>query len=100
MTPRKIQPDSPDDDAPEADAAWFARARPAAEVLPSLVGEADAASLLAPRRGRPKSAAPKAHVNIRIDVDVLDAFKRTGAGWQTRINHALRAWLEKEKESA
>lgn len=91
MTRRNIRSDIPDDDNPEADAAWFARARPAVEVLPSLVGEADAASPLAPRRGR-----PKAQVNIRLDADVLAAFKRSGAGWQTRINHALRAWLEKE----
>jgi uncharacterized protein (DUF4415 family) len=24
----------------------------------------------------------------------LDAFKETGAGWQTRMNNALRDWLK------
>jgi len=27
---------------------------------------------------------------MRIDADVLEAFKATGQGWQTRINAALR----------
>jgi uncharacterized protein (DUF4415 family) len=27
---------------------------------------------------------------MRVDADVLDAFKATGPGWQTRINAALR----------
>lgn len=31
--------------------------------------------------------------NIRLDPDVLDAFKRRGPGWQTRMNAALREWL-------
>ena len=99
MTPRKPPVEAPDDEAPEADAAWFARARPAEEVLPGLLGEAAAAELLKPRRGRPPSAAPKAHVNIRLDPDVLAAFKRTGAGWQTRMNQALREWLASRQEA-
>lgn len=93
MTLPKLRPDSTDDDAPEADAAWFEKAKPAAEVLPSLFGEEAAAQMLLPRRGRPPLAHPKEHVNIRLDADVLEAFKRTGAGWQTRLNRALREWL-------
>jgi uncharacterized protein (DUF4415 family) len=27
---------------------------------------------------------------MRVDADVLDAFKATGTGWQTRINVLLR----------
>jgi len=27
---------------------------------------------------------------IRLDADVMAAFRRTGAGWQTRINAVLR----------
>ena len=42
------------------------------------------------RRGRPKSANPKEAVNLRLDVDVLEFFRNTGPGWQTRINEALR----------
>ena len=29
-------------------------------------------------------------LNMRADADVLDAFKATGQGWQTRINAVLR----------
>jgi uncharacterized protein (DUF4415 family) len=42
------------------------------------------------RRGRPKSAAPKQATNLRLDPDVLKHYRATGAGWQSRINQALR----------
>ena len=61
------------------------RMRPAHEVLPELV-----ARHLRRNRGRPKLAAPKQQVTLRIDPDVLEHFRATGAGWQTAINDALR----------
>jgi uncharacterized protein (DUF4415 family) len=42
------------------------------------------------RRGRPKSVHPKEAVNLRLDPDVLEYFRKTGPGWQSRINEALR----------
>jgi len=42
------------------------------------------------RRGRPKSVNPKEAVNLRLDADVLEYFRKAGPGWQTRINEALR----------
>lgn len=42
------------------------------------------------RRGRPKAERPKVSTTIRLDPDVLDAFKAAGPGWQGRINAALR----------
>jgi uncharacterized protein (DUF4415 family) len=41
-------------------------------------------------RGRPKSNAPKQAISLRLDNDVLAHFRRTGRGWQSRINTALR----------
>jgi uncharacterized protein (DUF4415 family) len=41
-------------------------------------------------RGRPAVAVKRPTLNMRVDPDVLDAFKATGQGWQTRINAALR----------
>ena len=41
-------------------------------------------------RGRPNSAIPKEHVNMRLDPDVLEYFRAGGPGWQSRINAALR----------
>ena len=42
------------------------------------------------QRGRPKAAVTKVSTTIRLDPDVLAAFKAGGPGWQTRINQALR----------
>lgn len=40
--------------------------------------------------GRPKSAAPKKSVHLRLSPDVLRYFRATGPGWQTRIDETLR----------
>ena len=39
-------------------------------------------------RGRPVQTVTKTPISIRLDVRVLDAFKVTGEGWQTRMNDA------------
>ncbi len=91
--PRTARPDAIDMDNPEATREWFARARPARDVLPALLGEAAAKDMLAPKRGRPPLGLTKEHVNIRLDADIVQFFRRTGAGWQTRLNNALRDWL-------
>lgn len=46
------------------------------------------------RPGRPLSTAPKQQVTIRLDQDVIERFRGSGRGWQTRINDALRRALE------
>ena len=66
-----------DDVRPELDDAWFDEAD--AYVGTRLV-----------RRGRPKLANPKQPVSLRLDRDVVEWFKRSGEGWQTRINSELR----------
>jgi uncharacterized protein (DUF4415 family) len=42
------------------------------------------------KRGRPKLAAPKETISIRLDRDLLDHLRGTGAGWQSRVNDLLR----------
>ena len=42
------------------------------------------------KRGRPPLEHPKEAVKLRLDHDVLAAYRRTGSGWQTRINADLR----------
>ena len=69
------------------------RFRPPAEALPP---ELDA---MLPRR-RPGQRGPqqkptKDQVTLRLDRDVVEHFKATGAGWQTRINAALRRAIDK-----
>jgi uncharacterized protein (DUF4415 family) len=46
------------------------------------------------RRGRPKLETPKRQVTLRLDQDVIDAFRKTGPGWQGRMNEALRKALK------
>ena len=45
------------------------------------------------RRGRPKSKQRKMAITVRYDTEVINAFKLTGRGWQTRMNDALKDWL-------
>lgn len=47
------------------------------------------------KRGRPPGSGNKEQVAIRLDRDVLAAFRASGTGWQTRMNAALRDWLKK-----
>ena len=74
-------------DNPEWTEEDLARARPASEVH----GKAFAALLIRPR-GRPSLAEGehKQKVNIRLSPDVLEALRKTGSGWQTRVDEALR----------
>jgi uncharacterized protein (DUF4415 family) len=64
--------------------------RPAHEVHPNLVAEQL-------RRGRPKSDAPKRQVTLRLDRDVVERLRASGPGWQTRVNAALRSWLQRQR---
>lgn len=63
------------------------------DAVPLTDEEWDAVKPMA-RIGRPRKESPKVFTGIRLDADVLDAFKSTGSGWQTRINDALREWLK------
>jgi uncharacterized protein (DUF4415 family) len=46
--------------------------------------------------------APKDHINIRIDHDVLEWFRSNGKGYQTLINNVLKAFVQtrQQRESA
>jgi uncharacterized protein (DUF4415 family) len=73
-----------DPDNPEWTEEEFREARPFAEVFPELMESINRA------RGRPKIETPKKLVTLRLDQDVVDKFRATGKGWQSRINEALR----------
>ena len=72
-----------DPDTMELDEEWFANARPVSETHPQVV-EAHHR-----RRGRQK-APTKEQLTIRLDADLVAHFRKTGKGWQTRINKSLR----------
>jgi len=80
----------PDDDNPEWTKEDFAKARPAADLLPNFIGDQTARELMRRSRGRPAKADRKVNQTLRIDPDVLEAFRQEGSGWQVRINKILR----------
>jgi uncharacterized protein (DUF4415 family) len=48
-------------------------------------------------RGRPRSESPKIQLTVRYDAEVVEGFKATGDGWQTRMNDVLRDWLRGQR---
>lgn len=87
-------------------AAESAAARAAAPVASKAGSEVDwsdamvtpgggvAATVAAIRRMRGPGKRPaKEQVAIRLDPEVLSAFRAGGPGWQTRMNAALKEWL-------
>jgi uncharacterized protein (DUF4415 family) len=77
-----------DPENPELTEDELARLRPAREVLPP-----DLLSALAKRRrGQrgPQKTPTKKLVTLRLDPDVLDHFRASGPGWQSRLNETLR----------
>lgn len=78
----------------------FARAHPASEVLPEILGQEVAAELLKPKQGGPQKKPRKTSTTIPLDVEVLEAFKAMGKGWQTRINNVLKDYVKSRKRKA
>lgn len=80
--PRRKEPVF-DDDNPEWTKEDFQKAL---KVAPG-VSLLDATKML---RGRPKLENPKQAVSLRLDQDVLTAYRKLGPGWQSQINSDLR----------
>lgn len=73
-------------DNPEWSEEEFAEARPFDEVFPALAAKA--------RKVRGAQKRPtKVSTTIRLSREVVDHFRATGEGWQSRIDHALRDWI-------
>ncbi len=67
------------------------RFKPATDILPRELAE------VLPKRGRPAGSATKTSTTVRFDNDVLDAFRASGKGRQSRMNAALRDWLKEHR---
>ncbi|MGA9163145.1 MAG: BrnA antitoxin family protein [Thiobacillus sp.] len=48
-------------------------------------------------RGRPKSNNKKLLVSVRYSPEVVAYFKSTGEGWQSRMDEALREYVERHR---
>lgn len=79
---------------PEEDAAITAAALSDPDALPMTDEQL---AQLRPLRGRPRGSSNKVHMSMRFDAEVIEAFKTTGAGWQTRINDVLRQYVKSQR---
>ena len=48
-------------------------------------------------KGRPKAAVTKDRITIRLSPEVVQTFRESGEGWQTRMDAALKDWLKTHK---
>ena len=44
--------------------------------------------------GRPRLEKPKRQVTLRLDDEIVEYFRVRGKGWQTRLNMALREYIQ------
>lgn len=74
----------------ELSMAEMKQMRPASAALPS--------SLQAKLRTRgPQKAPTKERITIRLSPEVVQPFRETGTGWQSRLDAALKDWLKSHK---
>ena len=72
-----------DPDTFELDEEWFANAKPTAEVLPHIVERY--------HRAKHEQKSPGGEpASVNIDADIADHFRKSGAGWERRLNQTLR----------
>ena len=76
-------------DNPELTRADFAKARPFVEVFPNL------GASISKGRG-PNKAPTNKLVSLRLSREVIEHFKSTGAGWQSRIDETLRKVVKRK----
>jgi uncharacterized protein (DUF4415 family) len=76
-----------DGDVRELTAKDMAEFRPAAEVLPLSLRKKLGV------RG-PQKRPTKERITIRLSREVVAQFRKSGEGWQTRVDTALRQWLK------
>ncbi len=90
MSKRRPNPEMIDTENPEWTANDFKKARSAGEALPpSLLHKLGV-------RG-PQKAPTKELISIRLSRNVVESFRASGNGWQTRIDRALKEWLKTQK---
>ena len=81
-------------DFPPLTEEQLARMRPARAIF------SDIDRFPKPRSRGPQKAPTKEQTTIRLDTEILAHFRRSGRGWQTRMNEVLRRAVEREKKRA
>ncbi|HPB89883.1 MAG TPA: BrnA antitoxin family protein [Rugosibacter sp.] len=75
------------DEVRELNATDMAKFKPAAEVLPLSLKKKLGV------RGAQKTPT-KERITIRLSREVVNQFRESGEGWQTRVDAALQDWLK------
>jgi uncharacterized protein (DUF4415 family) len=77
---------SEDRDNPEWTAYDFKKAKPASELPPEVLAAF-------PRTRGPQKTPTKVAVSLRLSSEVVEHYRATGPGWQTRIDEALKKMI-------
>ena len=77
----------------EEDKAITASAKSDQDALPLTPTQLNAMVPARALRGRPKSNSTKLLVSVRYSPEVLEYFKSTGAGWQSRMDGVLKDYV-------
>lgn len=88
---RKPDPEGLDTDNPEWTADEVASAQSFSDLPPNLREK------LASRTRGPQKAPTKTQVSVRLSTEVLNYFKASGSGWQTRMDDALKEYVREHQ---
>ena len=84
----------------EEDKAITAAARSDPDAQPLTPKQLKAMVPIQALRGRPKSEHKKLLVSVRYSQEVVEFFKSTGEGWQSRMDGVLRQYVARQRRSA
>ncbi|WP_429930602.1 BrnA antitoxin family protein [Agrobacterium vitis] len=76
-----------DPDNPELSEAQRSNGRPFRAAFPELAASIDREKA---KRGRPTVDNPRQQISVRLDPEIIQHYKSTGKGWQSRMNEDLR----------
>ena len=83
----------------EEDKAITAAARSDPDAQPLTPTQLKAMVPIRALRGRPKSENKKLLVSVRYSQEVVEFFKSTGDGWQSRMDGVLRQYVARHSRS-
>ena len=82
----------------EEDRAITAAAKSDPDAQPLTTKQLNAMVPMSSLRGRPKSVKKKLLVSVRYSAEVVDYFKSTGEGWQSRMDGVLRDYVARHSQ--
>ena len=97
MSNTKTDSERIDKDDPAVMQEEMRQAQAAAEISLKQIGQRTTEGLQVRGRGRPPKQERKVSQTLRLDPDVLEAYKREGKGWQARINEVLGQHMPGQK---